>query len=299
MQPTLTRKLLCLAATLSALAACNGGGEGTRDEATKADSAAIARTEAIPFRVVAPPVLDCLPLYYAVEQGWFESYGIIDHHKGQKAEIIPISAQTDCDTAMTAGAGIVFVDSVYLSRINTRETRFAPILRTRTPWGIAAAAPLRLKQLKDLKDRVVAMARRTASEQIAYSALRSAGLQQPDAMYPQVGSFATAASMVLAAQVDAAVLPEPFFSVATAQGCKELYRTQQGTSAFLCTPKEKPLPAGKAEQLVQLYNRAADELNKGGRALTSPLLQRYAGMPAELADSLRLPTLSHAIAYGR
>ena len=150
MQPTQTRKLLCLAAVLSGLAACNGSGEGTEGAAAKADSTAAAQTEAARFRVVAPPTLDCLPLYYAVEQGWFESYGITDRQKGQKAEIIPIAAQTDCDTAIAAGVGIVFADSVYLSSLNSRETRLSPILRTRAPWGIAATAPLRLKQLKDL-----------------------------------------------------------------------------------------------------------------------------------------------------
>lgn len=230
------------------------------------------------------PVTECLPLIYARDAGLFEEAGMavsLELH----------GSQADCDTALlgTATGGYADGHSPASRRPQGRLATLCAL--SGGGWGVAASATLRPKGVKDLKERVVGASRGDASEHFLALALKSGGLGLAQVMRPHVGDFRTRASMLENNQLEAAVLPQPYLTGAVASGCKRLYVAPEAALQGAGRLVVNPAKCSKERQalLLKVYNRAVDSLTAKGRRLLPPLLHRYAGVPAAVADTMALP----------
>jgi len=232
------------------------------------------------------PVTECFPLLYANETGLFEKAGM-----SVAIELYP--SQADCDTALAGHATGGLVDGYSASSRHLGKT-FEKVCRlTGGGWGVVASSVLRFKGIKDLKERVVGTSRNDASEYFLKMALKSGGLGSSQVMMPRVGNFRIRASMLENNQLEAAVLPQPYFAEVVARGGKSLYKVPHSVSSSSLLVV-KPAACSKEHRalLQKVYDQAVDSLEMHGRRLLPSLWHHYAGMPLSVADTMRLPKFS-------
>lgn len=269
-------------------AACSGGGQ----EAPKDGDAVVktvADSDAVSLALL--PTVDCLPFYYAAEQGYFDRQGV-------KVNLLTFDAQTDCDTAIVGQTGAVGVTNLPRAIMARQKyPGYKVVAATDGSWALVAGGGLRLKKLSQLRLRTVGISRFSSSDYYAARAMTEAGVDADDALCPQINALELRASMLNEDQIDAAVLPEPFVTMARLNGHKVLrgFATDSVRTGCLALNTAVRRPKGFDEKLVAVmraYNMAVDALNargKDGAALCRSVLVDQLKMPPAVADSLRLP----------
>lgn len=245
--------------------------------------------DTLALNIICTPTLESLPLYHALESGLCDSMNLA---MGIKTE----TSQFDVDSIMRKTKRI---DGAVLdvNRLkHYRETRRAlPVTESITlcgRWQLVTAAPLRIREAKQLKKRVVASARYATSSTLLADILRGVGLNNADVYHAQINDFSLRAGMLDDAQIDASMLPEPYATLAVSQGHRSISSNDSVRSMVLCfrTPILKDKRKQKQiEVLKQVYNLAVKDLNANGpHAADSALIKDY-HLPQALIDTLRLP----------
>ena len=136
---------------------------------------------------------------------------------GKPLRIIRLDSQWDCDTALlNKHADVVSMDEDrwnYYRR--TGKAQNWEIIRTmEQKWGLYACGSLRLKEVKNLKGKTVATSRECADNRKMTEMLTVAGLKHNEVFFPQINDFKLRLQMLDNGQVDAAMLPEPYATMA-------------------------------------------------------------------------------------
>ena len=139
------------------MAACGQSYEETKRqkgiskrEAMRKDSAAL--------KVAVMPTLDCLPLYVA------EHYQLFDTLRGG-VRLKFYMAQMDCDTALQRGrVEGAMTDLVRAKRMERQGMKLRYPAVTGAYWQLIANRNARVKQLKQMDDKMVAMTRFSATD---------------------------------------------------------------------------------------------------------------------------------------
>lgn len=179
------------------------------------------------------------------------------------------------------------------------EKRFYPMpalteaVRLENTWRLVTSGTLRIREVAKMKKRTVALARFSAEEQCLEQALAKGGLREPDVYKAQINDVALRRMMLDENQVDAALLPEPYATMAVVLHGHRLIWSADTTSRaalYLRTDVlKKPRKQQQMTLLQKAYRRAAADLNRrGAHAADSALIKRY-NLPEELIDTLRLP----------
>ena len=96
---------------------------------------------------------------------------------------------------------------------------------TNREWHLVANKSLRITQAKQLGGRIVATTRHSVADHICENAASQANKTKGPTLKAQINSIYIRESMLLAAQVDAAVLPQPFAMSAERKGHTCLYKS--------------------------------------------------------------------------
>lgn len=227
---------------------------------------------------------DCLPVYYAARRGIYDALGV-------KVQIASYRSQIELDTALlsrTADGG--WCDARTIETYGERGQGFRTMWKEQTEWALAVNEAQRVKDVKNMKGRTVAVARGGAESDMLATLLAKGGLTSEDVYRPQIGDRLLRAEMLRAGQVDAALLPWPYTSYAVSGGARLIAsKTADITASFVMKPSA--LKTAEQQRRWKLFEQgrrmAIDSLRLQGSKAYSLILQKDYGLPKEVADTVK------------
>lgn len=301
----------------------SGSGKPPVEDAPKVDTLAL--------NIICTPTLDCLPFYHAVESGICDSMGLalcIRTEMSQFDVDSILCTASYIDGAVLDDERLARYRSVVgkvhagvrkttrnagkvAQKTKGRKGRgqkpvadAAPVpwwtafpalteaIRLESTWRLVTSSALRIREVPKLRKRTVAVSRFSASSECLAQALARAGLKEGDVYRAQVNNLRLRQEMLDENQVDAAVLPEPYATVAVLRGHRLIWSADTASRSALCLRSvalKNPRKCRQLELLKQVYRKASDDLNRRGvHAADSALVKGY-GLSPEVIDTLRLP----------
>ncbi len=276
------------AAALALLCSCGGKADKKSGaEAGAANSASPAHT----LTLAVVPSADLLPLYYAERAGCYRSLGL-------SVRLETYRSQLDCDTALLGGrtdGGSADLHRMELCHKSAYAAAFTPLWTAADNWQLTVCGTLRVRNTAALKGRMVAISRQSGEDAALTRTLAAVKLKAEGVYRPQVNDLLLRARMLDNGQVDAAMLRWPYTSVATAAGHRVLDAAAPAAESTALAVLTKRLRGKGGKDLPSLlrkgYNMAVDSLRRPRTALLREVLTRDYGLPAEVADTIKLPAL--------
>lgn len=265
----------------SVLAACWHATEGENSQLQESTDGG----EHGALRLAVMPTLDCLPLYVADELDLFES-------EGASVALVSFTAQMDQDTALAGGSvHAAMTDLVRAERLQQVGTPLDYLTATQASWQLLTDSTARLRQLRQLDDKMLAMTRYSATDLLSDRAVDSARLKHERVFRIQVNDVGVRFSMLRACVMDAVLLPEPQATLARTLRCPVLMDTrlmdvQLGVLAVSQSVRRDSMLHHQTEPLLRAYDRAVDSINVRGLRHFASVLDQRCGLPASLVDSL-------------
>ncbi len=278
------KKLIPMVVALVLLVACGQSYEETkritreqRREAWRKDSAAL--------KIAVMPTLDCLPLFVAQQYELFDTV-----NGGVRLKVY--QAQMDCDTAVQRGRVEGFVtDLVRAMRIDKQGVKMRYVAATNAYWQLVTNRNARIRQLKQLDDKMVAMTRFSATDLLTDCARDSVKLL-PERVYKvQINDLNVRMQMLLNNEIDALWLPEPLATQARVMKHPVVLdsrdvKMQLGVMAFRDKEMQRKERAKQLALFTQAYNQACDSINKYGVAHYRNILTSRIKMKSSVVDSI-------------
>ncbi|MBR4920231.1 MAG: ABC transporter substrate-binding protein [Prevotella sp.] len=278
------KKIVFAIIGLMLLVACGQSYEETkrqnrqqRREAIRKDSAAL--------KVAVMPTLDCLPMYVA------EYYQLFDTLNGG-VRLKHFMAQIDCDTAMERNRveGTV-TDLVRALRMTKRGIPLRYVAATNTYWQLITNRHSRVHQLKQLDDKMIAMARFSVTDMLSDLIVDSLKLREEHVFRVQINDLSVRMQMLQNNEMDALFFPEPWATKARMGKNIVVFDTrkpdmQMGVIAFRDKEMRRPERHKQLELFVKAYNAACDSINKYGFRHYRDLIVKNCGVEAAVVDSL-------------
>lgn len=232
------------------------------------------------------PTMDCLPFYYAEASGIYKSLGL-------KVKIHSSLSQFDRDTALLGNsADGILSDLIRTQYYTGKGHALSVVMRTNGKWALVASKSSRLRDVNKLKKRMIGVARLSASDFHCEKIITASGIKYEDVFRPQVNDLRLRTSMLDENQIETAVLPEPFATVAQMHGHKVLRMLPQTQETGCLTFRRKSLnnthKAAAVRLLIEGYRQATDSLNNKGKAICEGVLRSVYELTSQEIDSLQL-----------
>ncbi len=284
------KKILTLLLLLAGLAGCNGrsdAGIPSPQEAARLDSAAL--------KVALMPTLDCLPFYYAEATGIYDELGL-------DVRLHTYTAQLDCDTALARKrVEVGYTDLIRAILLQKEGTPLYVIMKCHGGQQLITARSKRIKNISQLKDRMVGIARHSVTDFYSDLIMDSARMEKEAIYRPQVNDIQLRTAMLCNGTLDAVFLPEPYATQARIEGNRRIFghsiadRPQLMALAITAEAHRDPRRIRQTRLLLEGYNRAVDALNpnRSSESLRTVLGTIYR-LPAQATDSLQLPRFEPA-----
>ena len=278
------RKILALTGTLVLLLLCAcGKGEGTAENGGQA-SGQDAQDGSL--RIAVTPTLDCLPLYLAQQEGFFEREGL-------NVQLVPYQAQMDQDTAIERSRvhGMT-TDTERMTWLQQHGTPLEQVATTTLSWQLITNKAARLTLISQLDDKMVAMTRHSATDMLAQQAIQNAGLEPERVFRIQINDINVRLSMLQNGIMDAMFLPEPQATVARMDGHPVLMSTEEtgqhlGVLVFRSDVMADTTQRQQVERLVQVYQQASDSIAARGLTHYRNLIATSCHVRPEIVDSIK------------
>ena len=266
------------------VAACGQSYEETKRQ-SRAQRREAARQDSAALKVAVMPTLDCLPMYVA------EYYQLFDTLRGG-VRLKFYMAQMDCDTALERGRveGSIS-DLVRCKRMERRGLKIRYAAVSNGHWQLVTNRNARVRQLKQLDDKMVAMTRFSATDLLTDRVVDSAKLARDRVFKVQINDVSVRLLMLQNNEMDAMWLPEPHASAARQMKHHVVYDTrkedlQLGVVAFREKEMQRDVRGKQLQSFVEAYNKACDSINKYGVRRYRDLIVNRCRMKANMLDSL-------------
>ena len=277
--------LLCLL-----LIACGSSVQEEKEKQRKA-KAEDMRRDSLAFKVAVTPTLDCLPFYLAQEQGIFDTLGVDVHLKCKEA-------QMDCDEAMRSGEIECMASDLMRTELLRKEGIPLQYLgATNAYWQMIGNRKARIKDIKSLGDKMVAMARYSATDYLATLGIDSVKPSNP-VFRIQVNDVRVRLMMLLNNEMDAVMLPEPQASCARHNNHPVLMdsRDKDIRLGVIAANSHRIADARRQQQLSLLikgYDMACDSLNEKGLKHYGFIIKKYCRANETTVKALPSITFPH------
>lgn len=269
---------------LLVLVAC-GQNEEERKRITRQERIKLQREDSAALKVAVMPTLDCLPLYVARQYQLFDTLGA-------DVRLKFFTAQMDCDTALAGGSveGSV-TDLVRGERLISRGTPLTYVTTTSSYWQLISNRNARIKELKQLYDKMLAMTRYSATDLLGDKAVDSVKIQPERVFRVQINDVIVRMNMMLNNEMDAALMSEPQATAIRLAHGKVLMDSRQkdislGVIAFRSNDIKDKNRKKQLDVFRRAYNMACDTINKYGVRHFSKLISDYCKVRQAVADSL-------------
>lgn len=252
-----------------------------------------ASTELPVLKLALIPVLDTLPIHVAQNQGFFEKHGV-------KVEIIPVGSAPERDQLIVANQADGIVNEALSTMFFNKEeiklvtVRYARAATAQSPlFSILAAKDSPIQTAADLQGVQIGISQGTVIEYLTERLLQAAGLTASEIATTPVPKIDVRMSLLSTGELKAAMLPEPFTSLAIQQGARIVIddsiipELSFSTLAFRKTVLDQQPAAMRAflaafEEAVQAIN--ADPARWGS------LMSEQKLVPASLSGSFKVPS---------
>ena len=250
----------------------------TAEEQAQRDSAAL--------HVALMPVHDCFPAFYAQRMGIYDRLGL-------DLRILTLQAQLDTDTALTRGrAELIYSDLARAIFMQQDTTPLRAVAATEGTLQLITARRGRVRQLNQLKERMVAVARHSITDYWSDRLTDTARMARADIFRPQINNVRIRTDMLCNGTMDAAFLPEPYASEALLRGNTQNFTTKELTPQLVAfVASEAATTDSTRRRQLQLfcqgYDEAVELLNRGGvRDTLAAMYKQLCQTPDTLIDTL-------------
>lgn len=277
----ITASMIALAA---GLVGCGNGSEDTKDTAS-------TDTKEVPTLTLGVmPSTDNIPLVLAHEKGFDKKHGV-------NIDLETFKAAKDRDAAFQAGK----VDGVStdLVAIAIYQEAGMDVKVTGSTYGQfdLVTGDEQVQAISDVAGKEVILSKNTGTEYAVTKMLETAGLTEADITVTEVPQVPTRLELLKNQQSAAAILPEPFVTMAKADGLRVLESTQSiGINPFVMgVPAEKvDEKADAIRGMYEAYNEAVDYMKSHDKADYIQLFIDEIGFPETLKDQIEVPDYPHA-----
>lgn len=268
------------------------------DESRKQSKEEIARKrkeDSLALKIGVLPTLDCLPIYVAKENGLFDSLKT-------DIRLKTFNSNIDCDASLAAGKieGCV-TDIVRGQYMKTRGTKLDYVAATNAYWQLISNRKARIKTLRQLNDKMVAMTRFSATALLADYATDSAGLKRENVFRIQINDVKLRLQMLLNNEMDAMFLTEPQATTARLYKNNIMFDSRDkdmrfGVMAFNTEAMKDKRRQQQLKAFIEGYNKACDLINRNGIKHFSLLLEKYYKTDGKTLAALPEMKFEHAAA---
>lgn len=286
------RKILPIVIIAMALLSACGESYQAKRRMSAAERAHADSIDKASLKIAVLPTLDCMPLYVARHEGLFDTLGVEVHLK-------PFTAQMDCDTALERRRveGMV-TDVVRALRLQQRGMRLQMPVATNAYWQLITNHNARIRELRQLSDKMVAMTRYSATDMLTTIAVDSAKPKY-SVFRVQINDVKVRLAMLLNNEMDAVMLTEPQATTARIHGNPVLMDSRNkdlrlGVIAFNADAMDSPRRKKQLRLFLQAYNQACDSLNKLGIRHYADILESDLGADAKTIKALPKLSFPHA-----
>ena len=255
-----------------AILSCGQSAEEQR-RVSREERARLHREDSLALKVAVMPTLDCLPVFVAKELRMADTLGLDMRPK-------LFNAQMDCDTALTGTtAEMAFTDLVRMEKLIKNGYGIRYLSATNLCWQLITNRTTRVKEAKQLGDKMVAMTRFSATDYLTDFMLTDVKTTAP-AYKIQINDVTVRLHMLQNNEMDALWLPEPQATVARQLKHTVIYDTRKEDVwlGVIAVNKRRTADAYRQKQIslfVKAYNQACDSINKNGLAHYSDILKNY------------------------
>lgn len=274
-----TKLLTCLAIIIG-LAACK--------EEEKQQDLTLSKEEmtkdSLALHVAVFPCEGALPLYYAEAKGLLQEEADI--------RLVHLSTMEDCDTALTQGhAEIALTDmgrAICMRKDGYRATILAQVYGS---IGLYTHQTTRINEVKQLKERIVALDRHSESDYYSDQLAEGARLERLDIFRTQFNNHKLREEMLSNKLVDGAFLDEPYGTLAIEHGAKCIWSRSDKDASWnvLASPTKMLKDKRRMEQaasLIHAYEKAVEALQDTTKNEMQDLLKQYYAIPNAEIDTL-------------
>ena len=238
--------------------------------------------------------MDCLPLFIAAEDSLFQKAGV-------DVRLKRFGSQTDGDTLLRSkkAEGIV-TDLVKAERLRRQGIALNFVTSTGASWQFISNRIARVTELKQLSDKMVAIAPYSATQMLADLAIDSA--RPKETVYRiEINDVNIRLKMILNNEIDAALLPEPQASQARLFQNTVLMDSRDknlhlGVIAFRQKVMEDKDRRQQVKKFLQVYDATVDSINKHGVKHYGKIICKYMGVDMRTVNALPKMTYHHATA---
>lgn len=257
--------------------------------ATAVQEGVEAGYEAQPLTVGLMPAVDSVPLIVAEAQGYFEDEGIT-------VTLEVFRDQVYREAALQSGAIDATVsDLVNAIRSWANGADYRVLGSTQGYFSFVTAAASGIETVSDWPDAPGVVETGLLEDSIInYTAgrmLAAVGLDPGRVAIVPTTQIPVRLEMVVAGELEAAVLPEPVTRIATAAGAHELVTTEVldwTPGVVLATGRALRSKPRELEALLRAYDRAVEAVNADPDAFRETIVER-AAFPPPTAATMRIP----------
>lgn len=266
------KKLVIYIFAFLLLTACGQSYE-EKQKMTRAEHARLKTQDSLALKVAVLPTLDCLPVYLAKVHNMFDTLGVSVHLR-------MLNAQIDCDTALIGGSieGAV-TDIKRVEQMRKKGIKLSVLGNTNAYWQLIANRTARLKDVKQLGDKMVAMTRYSATDYLTDRVLKNVKTSA-NVFRIQINDVNVRLQMLLNNEIDAVWLSEPQATTARLYNNPVLKESRDfggnlGVVAFRSHALTDQYRKKQVALFVKAYNAACDSINQYGLEHYKDLIKKY------------------------
>lgn len=285
------KKLIYLCLIILMAGACGQSYEETK-RLSRLERQRQMREDSAALKIAVMPTLDCLPMLVARQYNLYDSLGADIRLKFYSAHI-------DCDTALLNDRveGTV-TDLVRAERMMMKGKKLIYCTATDAYWLLVSNRNSRVKDLKQMDDKMMAMTRYSVTDMLGDYAIDSVKLDGERVYRVQINDVRVRLQMLHNNEMDAMLLTEPQASEALAAKHKLLLDSRKidwkmGAVVFRDIIKGDSARERQYDVFVKAYNMACDSINKYGVARYGDLVTKYCQVKASTVDSIKNYRFSH------
>lgn len=222
------------------------------------------------YKIAVMPTMDCLPAYLLKDSLLYDTAKV-------DIRLCRFNAQMDCDTAMIGGSvQAAFSDLVRTERLKHRNKMLMHYLTdTNLNWQLIADKDSKLKQLSDLSDKIVAMARFSGTDLLTDMAVKKAKPKY-QVFRVQVNDVLVRLAMLQNHEIDAYWFAEPQITKALSADNNSLFNSEDaGVHLGVVAIMDKVRRQDEEAAFAAAYDKAIELINKNGVKYYSALIQKY------------------------
>jgi NitT/TauT family transport system substrate-binding protein len=292
--------ILLLLFTLSLIAGCGTVPETVYQKESPAGAGSAAPKKLPKLKFGQLPIVDGLPFWVAEQKGYFKEQGVdvefINFASANERDAAMIGGQVDGMLAdLVASASLLGSGSkIQIASLSLGATQ------AEGPMAILAAPNSGITEVAQLKNQEIAVSLNSVMHFALEKMLLDAGLKPEEIKLISIPQIPLRFETLMSGKVKAAILPDPLFSLAAANGAKMLANdadAKQNYSQSVIVFAEKALTDPEkleaVKELFVAYNRAVADI-KGDPNGFKDLLVEKARLPQAIKEAYQVVPFSPA-----